>query len=359
MAKVTIRQLLSHGAGVIRDGDDADYWQLEKPFPDEDELKKAILKSKLVIENNTKLKYSNFGYSLLGSVIKEVSGLPYNDYVKKNIVDALGLTSTGPEYIVSIEKQLVTGYTRRDVNKTRLPIAPVDTKAMSAATGFYSTASDLCTYSTAHFSGSGKLLDDESKKEMQRLQFNAKIPGSDNAGGYGLGFQVEYVGDRTLFSHGGGFPGHITKTMADPKDEIVVTVLTNCLGGPAALINKGIYSILDFFKENLKDEEPKHDMSHFEGRFMNLWGMTDIVVASDKVIAGYPDSWEPLNFPEELEYINDTTLKVKRTDSYSSEDELVRYKVESGKVKTIIYAGSTMWSEADWIKKQSARKLIS
>src|ERR1035437_534388 len=37
--EVTIRQLLSHGAGVIRDGTDAGYWSFERPFPDEDSLK--------------------------------------------------------------------------------------------------------------------------------------------------------------------------------------------------------------------------------------------------------------------------------------------------------------------------------
>lgn len=356
--KVTIRQLLSHGAGVIRDGDDADYWQLEKPFPDDKELKAALLRSRLVIENNTKLKYSNFGYSLLGSVIEQVSGMPYNDYVKKNIVDALGLQNTGPEYTPSIKDKLVTGYTRREVHKTRLPIAHIDTRAMSAATGFYATASDLCTYFAAHFPGSGKLLDDESKKEMQRVQFHAKVPGMSNDEDYGLGFEIEYLGDRTVFSHGGGFPGHITKTAADPKEEIVVTVLTNCLGGPASLINKGIFSILDYFKKHMEKGEPNSSLANLEGRYMNLWSIADIVVAGKKIVAAYPDSWQPLKFPEELERVDDKTLKVVKTDSYSSEEELVRFNLEGKKVKTVIFTGSTMWPEAVWMKKQSARDSV-
>ncbi|MCA9342246.1 beta-lactamase family protein, partial [Candidatus Saccharibacteria bacterium] len=55
--KVTIRQLMSHGAGVIRDGINADYWQLEKPFPNKQQLQDAILKSDLTIDSNVKLKY--------------------------------------------------------------------------------------------------------------------------------------------------------------------------------------------------------------------------------------------------------------------------------------------------------------
>jgi D-alanyl-D-alanine carboxypeptidase len=48
---VTIRQLLSHGAGVIRDGLDSDYWQLYRAFPDSNELKQDILKTALILDN--------------------------------------------------------------------------------------------------------------------------------------------------------------------------------------------------------------------------------------------------------------------------------------------------------------------
>lgn len=354
--KVTIRQLLSHSAGVIRDGEDADYWQLERPFPDAQQLQKEILSSKLVIDNNIKHKYSNFGYSLLGNVIESVSGMPYNEYVHKHIVDSLELKNTGPEHESILDEKLVTGYTRRDYNKARIPIAHIDTKSMSPATGFYSTAADLCTYFTAHFLGSNKLLDDESKKEMQRVQFHCKTPGKENDEDYGLGFEIEYLGDRKTISHGGGFPGHITKTIADPKDELVVVVLTNCLDSPASAINKGIFSIFDYFKDNLKDESPKHNLSNLEGRYMNLWAMTDIVVTGDKVIAAYPNSWQPLKLPEELEFVDSKTLKVSKSDSFSSEGELVHFTIKEGKVNSINYAGSTMWPEEAWLKKIKSLK---
>ena len=34
IARVTLRELLAHGAGVVRDGADADFWCLDRPFPD-------------------------------------------------------------------------------------------------------------------------------------------------------------------------------------------------------------------------------------------------------------------------------------------------------------------------------------
>lgn len=356
--KVTLRQLMSHGAGVIRDGLNSDYWQLERSFPDADRFREDILEADLVIDNNVKLKYSNYGYSLLGMVIQEVSGSAYGDYVTKYIVEPLGLKQTGPEYTDSIKDRLVTGYTRRDVSKTRLPIANIDTKAMASATGFYSTAQDMCTYFTAHVVGTGKLLSDESKKEMQRVHFRAKVPGQHDVTDYGLGLNVEYLNKRKTIGHGGGFPGQMTESIAHPKDELVVVALTNCIDGPAAEIVKSIYDIVDYYQENAPDAEAKHDMQKLEGRYINLWGISDIVVIGDKVVAAHTNSWRPLYAPEELEYVDDTTLKVVDASSFGVEDELVHFKFNNGEVESIDYAGSTMWPEDTWLSRQAERRII-
>ena len=356
--KITIRQLMSHGAGVIRDGLNSDYWQLERPFPDAKQLQSEILEAELVIDGNLKLKYSNFGYSLLGLIVEAVSGMPYNTYVTEHIVKKLGLQNTGPEYTAEIKDKLVTGYSRRDVNKTRLPISHVDTKAMASATGFYSTAEDLCVYFTAQMVGSKKLLSDESKKEMQRIQWHAADRGDGGHEDYGLGFDIEFVGKRRTIGHGGGFPGHITKSMFDPENELVVVVLTNCIDGPAAPMAKGIYGIIDYYQKNTPVAAPKHDLKKIEGRYINLWGITDIVVTGDKVVAANPDSWHTLTSPEELEYVNETTFKVKDTGSFGAEGEFVKFNFKSGKVETVNYTGATMWPEEVWLQKQQNRTVI-
>jgi len=356
--KVTIRQLMSHSAGVIRDGLESDYWQLGRPFPNVEEFKKEILEANLVIDNNVKLKYSNYGYTLLGLLIEVVSATPYNEYVDKHIVKPLGLKNMGPEYTSAIDDVLVTGYTRGDVNKKRLPIAQIDTHSMSSATGFYSNGVDLCSYFTAQMVGSGKLLSDESKKEMQRVQWHAKLPGENTHEDYGLGVDIEHIGNRQTFGHGGGFPGHISKSIADPKDELVVVVLTNSIDGASTLIAKSIYKIIDYYQEYTPSTKPKHDLSHLEGRYMNLWSMTNIVVMGDKVVATYSNSWEPFSGVEELKYEKDNVLKVVDTNSFSSEDELVHFNVNDGKVETILYNGSTMWPEQIWLKKQQELKSV-
>lgn len=356
--KVTLRQLMSHGAGVIRDGLNSDYWQLERAFPDKDELRLEILESNLVLDSNTKLKYSNYGYSLLGMVVESASGRGYNDYVIEHIVQVLDLKSTGPEYTPSIDDKLVTGYSRREADKVRLPIAQIDTHAMAPATGFYATAKDLCTYFSAQMLGSGILLSDESKKEMQRVHYHAYTPDERGHIDYGLGMEVEFVGRRKTFGHGGGFPGHVTKSMFDPKDELVVTVLTNCIGGPAVTITKSIYGIIDYYQKNTPANRSKHNLQRLEGRYFSIFGIIDIVVTGDKVVTTSPSTWWPLMQPEELERIDDTTFKVLETNSFNSEGELVRFNIQKGHVETVNHSGTTMWPEAAWTKKQKSRKVI-
>jgi hypothetical protein len=194
---------------------------------------------------------------------------------------------------------------------------------------------------------------------MQRVQFHAYLPGEHTHEDYGLGMEINFVGNRKLIGHGGGFPGHITQTLSDPKDGLVVVVLTNCLGGPASEMAKGLYSVLDYFSNNESRAKPKHDLAHLEGRYAGLWMATDIVVTGDKVVAAYPDVWQPLYKPEELEFVSPTTFKISETNSFYSEGELVHFLMKNNKVDRLNYAGTTMWPEAEWISKQKSRKIVS
>ncbi len=354
--EVTVRQLLSHSAGVIRDGLDCDYWAVERPFPNFEEFKKELLRADLVIDNNTKLKYSNYGYTLLGYVIKAASGEEYNKYVKHHIVDELELKNTGPEFDEALKDKYVTGYSRRDLDKQRLPIVNIDTRAMSAATGFYSTAEDLCEYAAAQFWSSDKLLNKESKKEMQRTHWSNKF--ADENEEYGLGFELEGIDERRVVGHGGNFPGQITKTFFDPKEELAVVVLTNCIDGSAKAINKGIIKLMDWLQKN-SEEKSSHDLQRFEGRFMTLWTVIDVLAAGDKIVTVEPDSWELFKEAEELEYVDDKTLKIKKASSFSSEDELIHYEFDAnGSAKKIVYAGATMFPEDDYLTNLKQTEII-
>lgn len=75
---------------------------------------KFMLNSPLDYEPGTRSKQSNFGYSVLGRVIEEVSTLPYEEYVKKYILTPAGMIHTriGPrfseEYMLANEPGMIS-----------------------------------------------------------------------------------------------------------------------------------------------------------------------------------------------------------------------------------------------------------
>ena len=113
----------------------------------------------------------------------------------------------------------------------------MQTNALAAATGFYSTAKDLSRYAAAHFLGDATLLADASKREMQQPYWHSTQTDTH----YGLGFTIVDIGERRLVGHSGGFPGFVTRTMFDPKDRLVIVVLTNASRGAADQIGAELY----------------------------------------------------------------------------------------------------------------------
>jgi len=342
---VTIRQLISHGAGVIRDGEDSDYWQILKPFPSNEEIRANVLESRLILDNNRKFKYSNYGYALLGQLIENVTNRPFNEYIVDQVVRKSSLPDTGPEYCDQVRERMVRGHLRADTNKVRklLPVE-IDTRGMSAATGFFATAQDLCMFYNSLCVGQNGVIGDESKKALQHTEW--PIGNSADRREYGLGITIEYEDRTRLFGHGGGFPGQITRTVCDPEENLVVSTLTNCIDSDPLAIAKSIVAVFNQFKRNKKSKKSSaEELSKFEGRFESVWQIKEIVQKRNKLIACNLSTWRPFDVSnsEELDYVDDQTLRITECNGYSAERELVHYDFDaSARANSIRYAGTTM-----------------
>ena len=338
-AEATVREALNHAAGIVRDGSDCDYWQLDRPFPDAAELRRLVEDGGDVLAANETFKYSNIGYSLLGLVVEAAGGRPYHDYVKEHIVDRLGLADTGPETNDRVRERLVTGYTREMLGLERVALPDVETGAMAPATGFYSTAEDLCRYASGHFLGNDELLTDASKRKMQQPYWSVE----QSEESYGLGFAVCAVGERRLVGHGGGFPGHATRTLIDPKDRLVVVVLTNETGGPAQSLAQGMVKIINY----AVSQPPRlkgQSYERFAGRFANMWSVVDVAHFGDTLVALSPDAPDPVQYPTSLEVEDDETLRMTKTNGYGSPGETIRYlRNDAGQVTKVIGGGGSAW----------------
>ena len=86
---ITIRQLLLHRVGFNQHlGAD---WDIVS----RDEEIRHALSSPLLFGPGADRAYSNIGYSLLAAVIEKVSGMPYDEYARDNILKPVGLHDTG------------------------------------------------------------------------------------------------------------------------------------------------------------------------------------------------------------------------------------------------------------------------
>ncbi len=347
----TLAELLGHGGGVVRDTHDSDFWQLHHPFPDTDALLTAAHDGADVLPANDRFKYSNIGYGLLGLVIEAASAQGFADYVSEHIVGRIGLQHTGPEYDPARADQFATGYSSLAYLDERRPIAHVDTAALAAATGFYSTAEDLCRYASAHVLGDDRLLTDASKRRLQRDGW--QVEGTEEH--YGLGFSVHQLGERRMVGHGGGYPGHITRTLLDPRDGLVVSVLTNCIDGAALALAQGVVALIDLA---LTGSAPG-DTASFTGRFANLWGVLDVVDLGGRLYGLSPNQPDPTTARTAFEVVDRDTLLIAETGGYGSPGERVRYTRTDGSVTEVRVGGGTFWPVDSYAARVRATERVT
>ena len=128
---VTIRHLLMHEAGFTARAGDPMFstkdlmkrygWQ--KP-PDSETLAHAILKRDLYFDPGTASEYSNFGYLLLTLVIERVTGEPYEDWIRANVLEAAHCTDMHLAY--NFYKDKYPNETRYYVQSNDKPVSRYD-----------------------------------------------------------------------------------------------------------------------------------------------------------------------------------------------------------------------------------------
>jgi CubicO group peptidase (beta-lactamase class C family) len=226
------------------------------------------------IEPNTRLKYSNHGYGLLGLVIEAITKEPYRAWIEREIIDAVGLRETKPDMPIAKGVPLARGHTLRMLTDQRLVI-PGDnlTNAIMPAAGFVSTAADVARF-FAQLAPNAKLsvLSAGSRREMTRKHW--RNPHASLEGYYGLGIMSGTLAGWDWFGHSGGFQGYISRTCAIPACDLTITVLTNSIDGWAYLWLDGAMHILRGFAAR---GAPSRRVRDWTGRWWSMWGAVDLI----------------------------------------------------------------------------------
>ena len=221
---VTVRHLLNHTSGIPDYFDDADWfidlWKKEQRVPGNDEILRFLLetKAKPYFAPGEGLEYSNTGYNLLALLVERLSGVPYEQFLQKNIFEPAGMTATRCCHIrrdgVPFEN-----YAQATVFENGRWVADVDSEEDGDVVAFdglngddyvYTNIFDMLKWDRALREGKVLTL------EEQQLAYT---PGKLNSGedavydedeglGYGLGWAVGREENFGLVvSHSGGMPG--------------------------------------------------------------------------------------------------------------------------------------------------------
>jgi CubicO group peptidase (beta-lactamase class C family) len=223
--RVTVRQLLSHTAGLPDYADVPRDRALGPLHPPPDSLLGFVRGVPFLFAPGDQLRYSNTGFVLAGQLIERVTGRPYAAFVEERVLRPAGVARAhfcDPERLVP---RLARGYAAGRAGLR--PAAFVSPHEPWAAGGFCATAGDLATWNAAlHGAAGGRVLAPATYAEMVRP---AAVRGG-RVGRYGLGVRLEAVAGRRAVSHGGDIDGFTTFTTYLPDDSLNVTVLVNTQG---------------------------------------------------------------------------------------------------------------------------------
>ncbi|WP_246281387.1 beta-lactamase family protein [Saccharibacillus qingshengii] len=147
---VTVADLLTHRSGFkIQDARQEDL----DPKPNTDlSMKEYVTKymPDVVREPGTAYMYDNFAFLLLGYIVQQASGVPYEQYMEQNIFAPLDMKSSGFQLKGDLLKRSVTGYAAEETVK---PYAV--SQSFMPQGGMLSTTEDIAKFMTA-FLNEGK-----------------------------------------------------------------------------------------------------------------------------------------------------------------------------------------------------------
>jgi CubicO group peptidase (beta-lactamase class C family) len=242
---VTVEGLLTHASGLPREAE-YPYWSApDFAFPTHEQIVQRIRSQDALYAPETHFQYSNLGLTLAGEVVSATSGLPYGEYVRKNILDPLGLKSTSPEMPEAEQgKRLATGYSAKDRDGKRARVPLFHANGIAPAAGFASTADDLARFASWKFrllsKGGSEVLKATTLREMQRVHWVE--PDFETL--WGLGFALWRSDSKLFVGHGGSCPGYRTQLLVMPEDRIATVLMANAQGVDTDKWAQSLYEIV-------------------------------------------------------------------------------------------------------------------
>ena len=235
---VTVRDLLTHSAGLVTDDPWGDRLLGISPADFTRMLEDGALFAR---PPRIAFEYSNLGYAILGRVITNVTGARYQDFIGEKLLRPLGMHATGFDFYMAPAEQRATGY--RWAHETWLPEAAEADGEFGAMGGLLTSAADYARYVAFLLSAWPPRNHAETgparRATVRELgaahsfplpattrEAGGKTLPIASAYGYGVVSSQDPVLGRTLH-HRGGLPGYGSHVLISPDTGIGLFTFAN------------------------------------------------------------------------------------------------------------------------------------
>jgi len=216
----TLRQLMSHRAGIVREPPVGHYF--DDTEPSLAETVASLNGTPVIYAPGSRVKYSNAGIATVGYVLERTQGRPFADYVREAVLSPLGMgrSAFAPDGAVEegLAKAGMWSYDGREFP------APTFELGMAPAGSMYSPVTDLGRFMSAVFAGGagaeGRVVADTTLAEMLTSQF-----GEDS--GFGIGFGLGTLDGHRFAGHGGAIYGFATQLSILPDEKLGAVAVTS------------------------------------------------------------------------------------------------------------------------------------
>lgn len=229
---VTVAHLLLHRSGLEarEPAKDDLHTDFDRYVAMEDYVREHM--PPVVREPGTAYMYDNFAYLLLGLIVQNTSGMPYEQYMDEHVFGPLGMTSSG--FLLDGDKleRLVTGY-----DELNQPMEPyVFAPTIMPHGGMLSTAADMSRFMIAFLNGGAapdgnRILSETSVEEMSmfRSAIHPILP--DTTYGFEAASQYPLAGSSPdVIVKYGDLPGNSSMLLLIPKEKTGVFLTYNKMG---------------------------------------------------------------------------------------------------------------------------------
>ena len=190
--QVTVRQLLNHTSGVPDYFDESvmdDYEALWTDYPNyrirqNKDMLPLFIDKPMMYGRGEKFQYNNSGYVLLAAIIEKISGMDFDVYLKQNVFDRCGMSSTGYFAFDKLPARCANSYIYcPDTDDYRTNIYSVGAKGTGDG-GAFITVRDILKFWNGLIKH--KLLSEEMVKQMFSKQSGDGKDPEEGYYGYGM-----------------------------------------------------------------------------------------------------------------------------------------------------------------------------